>query len=50
MYNNGSIWSETAAWVEALGAIAAVVGSGWVAAASRGRAVVAKSARRRRLS
>ena len=32
MYNNGSIWSETAAWVEALGAIAAVVGSGWVAA------------------
>ena len=32
MYNSGSIWSETAAWVEALGAIAAVVGSGWVAA------------------
>jgi|GEM_PF-1527355 len=32
MHNNGSIWSETAAWVEALGAIVAVVGSGWVAA------------------
>lgn len=27
-----SIWSETAAWVEAIGAIAAVIGSGWVAA------------------
>ena len=27
-----SIWSETAAWVEAIGAIAAVVGAGWVAA------------------
>jgi hypothetical protein len=27
-----SIWSELAAWVEAIGAIAAVVGSGWVAA------------------
>jgi hypothetical protein len=27
-----SIWSETAAWVEAVGAIAAVVGAGWVAA------------------
>jgi hypothetical protein len=27
-----SIWSETAAWVEAVGAIAAVIGSGWVAA------------------
>ena len=26
-----SIWSETAAWVEAVGAIAAVIGSGWVA-------------------
>jgi hypothetical protein len=32
MHNNGSIWSETAAWVEAIGAIAAVIGSGWVAA------------------
>jgi hypothetical protein len=27
-----SIWTETAAWVEAIGAIAAVIGSGWVAA------------------
>ena len=27
-----SIWSEIAAWVEAVGAIAAVIGSGWVAA------------------
>jgi hypothetical protein len=27
-----SIWSETAAWVEAVGAIAAVIGAGWVAA------------------
>ena len=26
-----SIWSEIAAWVEAVGAIAAVIGSGWVA-------------------
>jgi len=32
MHADGSIWSETAAWVEAIGAIAAVVGSGWVAA------------------
>lgn len=32
MHSDGSIWSETAAWVEAVGAIAAVVGSGWVAA------------------
>ncbi len=32
MHGSGSIWSETAAWVEAIGAIAAVVGSGWVAA------------------
>jgi hypothetical protein len=30
--HTGSIWSETAAWVEAVGAIAAVIGSGWVAA------------------
>jgi hypothetical protein len=27
-----SIWTEAAAWVEAVGAIAAVIGSGWVAA------------------
>jgi hypothetical protein len=27
-----SVWSETAAWVEAIGAIAAVIGAGWVAA------------------
>jgi hypothetical protein len=27
-----SVWSDTAAWVEAIGAIAAVIGSGWVAA------------------
>ena len=32
MHGSDSIWSETAAWVEAIGAIAAVVGSGWVAA------------------
>ena len=32
MHGEASIWSETAAWVEAIGAIAAVVGSGWVAA------------------
>lgn len=32
MYGGESIWSETAAWVEAIGAIAAVVGAGWVAA------------------
>jgi hypothetical protein len=32
MYGGESIWSETAAWVEAIGAIAAVIGSGWVAA------------------
>jgi hypothetical protein len=30
--HSDSIWSETAAWVEAIGAIAAVIGSGWVAA------------------
>jgi hypothetical protein len=39
--NTDSIWSETAAWVEAIGAIAAVIGAGWVAAsdsrAARGR-------------
>jgi len=29
-----SIWAEAAAWVEAIGAIAAVVGSGWVAASA----------------
>ena len=27
-----SVWSQAAAWVEAIGAIAAVIGSGWVAA------------------
>ena len=32
MHSDVSIWSEAAAWVEAIGAIAAVVGSGWVAA------------------
>lgn len=32
MHGSASIWSETAAWVEAIDAIAAVVGSGWVAA------------------
>jgi hypothetical protein len=32
MHGSESIWSETAAWVEAIGAIAAVIGSGWVAA------------------
>ncbi len=32
MQGSESIWSETAAWVEAIGAIAAVIGAGWVAA------------------
>ena len=32
MNGNASFWSDTAAWVEAIGAIAAVIGSGWVAA------------------
>lgn len=32
MHGDESIWSEMAAWVEAIGAIAAVIGSGWVAA------------------
>ena len=32
MHGSDSIWSETAAWVEAIGAIAAVIGAGWVAA------------------
>jgi len=32
MYGGESIWSETAAWVEAIGAIGAVIGAGWVAA------------------
>jgi len=32
MYGSDSIWSETAAWVEAIGAIAAVIGAGWVVA------------------
>jgi len=41
MHGGESAWTELAAWVEALGAIAAVIGSGWVAAsesrATRGR-------------
>jgi len=41
MQGGESIWSETAAWVEAIGAIAAVIGAGWVASresrATRGR-------------
>jgi hypothetical protein len=32
MVSTESIWIVTAAWVEAIGAIAAVVGAGWVAA------------------
>ena len=32
MNGGESVWSETAAWVEAIGAIAAVIGAGWVAA------------------
>lgn len=32
MSGHESVWSDTAAWVEAIGAIAAVIGSGWVAA------------------
>lgn len=47
-----SPWSEAAAWVEAIGAIAAVVGSGWVAArdsrAARGREERAEAAAVRR--
>jgi hypothetical protein len=31
MHTGESIWSITAAWVEAIGAIAAVIGTGWVA-------------------
>ena len=41
MRGEPSIWTETAAWVEAVGAIAAVIGSGWVAAHD------ARAARRR---
>lgn len=41
MNGGESIWSETAAWVEAIGAIAAVIGSGWVAASD------SRAARRR---
>jgi len=48
MNGGESIWSETAAWVEAIGAIAAVIGSGWVAAsesrATRGREERAETA------
>lgn len=47
-----SPWSEAAAWVEAIGAIAAVIGSGWVAArdsrAARGREERAEAAAERR--
>ena len=32
MNGGESVWSEAAAWVEAIGAIAAVIGAGWVAA------------------
>jgi hypothetical protein len=32
MHGSESAWTEVAAWVEVLGAIAAVIGSGWVAA------------------
>jgi hypothetical protein len=32
MQANASMWSAIAAWVEAVGAISAVIGSGWVAA------------------
>jgi hypothetical protein len=41
MNGGESIWSDTAAWVEAIGAIAAVIGSGWVAASD------SRAARRR---
>jgi hypothetical protein len=41
MYGSESIWSETAAWVEAIGAIAAVIGASWVAASD------SRAARRR---
>ena len=48
MPGSNSIWSETAAWVEAIGAIAAVIGAGWVAArdsrAARGREERAEAA------
>lgn len=47
-----SPWSEAAAWVEAIGAIAAVVGTGWVATrdsrAARGREERAEAAAERR--
>ena len=32
MHGEASVWTIAAAWVEAIGAIAAVIGSGWVAA------------------
>ena len=41
MNGGESVWSEAAAWVEAIGAIAAVIGSGWVAASE------SRAARRR---
>jgi hypothetical protein len=41
MHGSESIWSETAAWVEAIGAIAAGIGAGWVAASD------SRAARRR---
>lgn len=50
--HNESIWTETAAWVEAIGAVSAVIGAGWVAAresrATRRREVRAEAAARRR--
>lgn len=52
MQNLQSYWIVTAAWVEAVGAIAAVVGAGWVAAsesrATRGRESRAEAAVLRR--
>ena len=51
MHAADSIWTETAAWVEAIGAIAAVIGAGWVAArdsrAARGREERAEQEARR---
>lgn len=41
MHYNDSVWNAAAAWVEAIGAIAAVIGSGWVAASD------SRAARRR---
>jgi len=41
MHFSTTFWNATAAWVEAIGAIAAVIGSGWVAASD------SRAARRR---